>query len=151
MLLLLSLDVSLELGGMELEPLGDVVVVALPLGVVTVVELVSDELELVGGVVLLVLGGGEAGVVVVVLVVLVVPALLRSQPVAATVARARTATTGMSLFMTSPVFVVRRLDESLNGSDSERGVRWYGGWPARARASLRVSAQPPRAEIGAGR
>lgn len=110
MLLLLSGDE--ELGAIELElPLGDVVLVALPLGVVTVVELlVSDELDGVallvgGGVVVLELGG----VVVVVVVLLVVPALLRSHPVAATVARARTATTGMSLFMTSPVFVMRKV------------------------------------------
>ncbi len=107
-----GVDVSLEeLDGDELEPLGGVLELELLLGLVdellelgdvVVDELLlgSVELELELGVVVVEL---ELGGVVVVVVVLLVPVLLRSQPVAATVARARTATRGISFFMTSPV------------------------------------------------
>ncbi len=80
-----ELGVVVEL---EEELLGDVEVV------VSVVVVVA---ELAGGVVVVV----ALGVVVVVEVVL---DLLRSQPVATAAARATTANTGMSLFMTSPVW-----------------------------------------------
>lgn len=95
-----------ELGGVELEllldgeELGEVLLEELLLG------LVLDSVELV-----LELGGVAVGLVLGVVIEellgvveeLLVPVLLRSQPVAAAVARARTATTGIRFFMTSPV------------------------------------------------
>jgi len=76
----------------EPEVLGVVLALEEELGVVVSVALLED----VDGVLLVVAGD------VVEVVLVLVPALLRSQPVTAAVATARTATRGMSLFMTSP-------------------------------------------------
>ena len=72
------------------------------LGVVVVV-LVEPGVVVLGVVVVVLL---EPGVVVVVELVVELPLPVRalSQPVTAAVASARTATTGMSFFMTSPIF-----------------------------------------------
>jgi len=97
------------------EVLGDVVVVVEEPGVVVVTlpeAFIEDEVELPGldesvEVVVEGVDGGVLAVLGVVVVVVVdeeapVPVCL-SQPVTAAPARARTATTGMSFFMTSPI------------------------------------------------
>jgi hypothetical protein len=92
---LVSEPVALPL--IELEELGGVALLLLEdPGVVLLVVSVALELELGDDGMLLVEDGDVADVL------LLVPDLLRSQPVTAAVATARTATNGMSLFMTSP-------------------------------------------------
>jgi hypothetical protein len=145
--------VLLELGVLELELLLDgvleepLLIEALPLtepdGVALVVELgvaeldVSvpvelDELDEAGGVL------GVTSVVVEleeVLGVVLAPVLLRSQPVTAAVATARTATRGMSLFMTSPFQCGCRVGRSLTGPE----VRFISRDTRRTTRAKRVS------------